>query len=80
MSDILLEQSQKLREKDALYWKVFQQECVSGLLEGGVLKDKCFHLLRKKNYLKLKSWLNFNAITVFYKIKKLLQFSEKKSR
>ena len=34
-----------------------------------------------KEYLKLKTWLNFNAIIVFIlKIKNLRQFSEKKSR
>ena len=31
-----------------------------------VLKVNYFHLLSKKRYHKLKSWLNFNAIIVFY--------------
>ena len=42
-----------------------------------VLKVNYFHLPRKK-YLKLKYWLNFNAIIVFTdKIQNLNQFSEK---
>ena len=32
MSDILLEQLQKPREKEALYWKVFTLVCVSEVL------------------------------------------------
>jgi len=36
-------------------------------------------LVSQKKYLKLKSWLNFNASIVFFnKIKNLYQFSEKK--
>ena len=31
-----------------------------------ILKVNYFHRLWKKKYLKLKSWLNFNAIIVFY--------------
>ena len=31
------------------------------------LKNQLFSSSLKKNYLKLKSWLNFNAIVVFYK-------------
>ena len=49
-------------------------------ISGGlrVLKVNYFHLLSKKKYIKLKSWLNFNAIIVFInKIKNLHQFSEK---
>ena len=43
----------------------------------GGFKSKLFSSSQKKKYLKLKSWLNFNAIIVFfYKVKKLRQFSE----
>ena len=46
-----------------------------------VNKSQLFSSSQNKKHLKLKSWLNFNAIIVFInKIKNLRQFSEEKSQ
>ena len=44
-------------------------------------KSQLFSSSQRKNYPKLKSWINFHASVVFIKkIKNLCQFSEKKSK